>query len=101
MPAAGIQEDVDDLRELQEVVPSPFRAAFGRARVEAQSGSAPEFEHHGTDESYRDAFEVRLLRRRGKRADEEARWNALGRSGWELVGLTEKHAAFKRRAVSR
>ncbi|MEO5632451.1 hypothetical protein, partial [Gaiella sp.] len=41
-------------------------------------------------------FEYRLEKRRGKRSADEADWNALGRKGWELVGLTHKHAAFKR-----
>ena len=41
-------------------------------------------------------FEYRLVRRRGKRSADEADWNFLGREGWELVGVTGKHAAFKR-----
>jgi len=42
-------------------------------------------------------LEYRLERRRRRRAAEEASWNALGRRGWELVDVTGKHAAFKRR----
>ena len=75
----------------QEVSPSPFRKAFDRARNEALQGpggpiaavEAPEFEY-------------RLVKRSGKRAADEADWNALGGKGWELVGVTRKHAAFKR-----
>ena len=80
-------------RELDgsEVSPSPFRTVFDRARSEALQGvggplaavEAPQFEH-------------RLVKRSGKRSVDEADWNALGRKGWELVGVTRKHAAFKR-----
>ena len=50
------------------------------------------------------AFEYALIKRGKKRSAEETLWNALGLEGWELVGVTGKHAAFKRRlanAVSR
>ena len=42
-------------------------------------------------------FEYALLKRGKKRSAEETLWNALGLEGWELVGVTGKHAAFKRR----
>ena len=45
------------------------------------------------------AFEYALLKRGKKRSAEETLWNALGLEGWELVGVTGKHAAFKRRLV--
>ena len=77
------------------VPPSPFRAAFGRARHEALAAtapppSAPELELGPPD------WEFRLVERSGKRKHEQERWNALGRQGWELVGITGRHAAFKR-----
>ena len=77
--------------------PSPFRAAFGRARVEAHSAVGPSREPPGIEATPgRFEFEYRLVRRRGKRSADEADWNSLGRQGWELVGVTGKHAAFKR-----
>ena len=33
----------------------------------------------------------------GESSADELLWNALGLEGWELVGVTVKHAAFKRR----
>jgi hypothetical protein len=93
MPSSSTTHDVDDT----EVSPSPFRAAFDRARGEALLASGPTHEPLDTaGEPERPAFEYRLERRRGKRSADVADWNALGRSGWELVGVTGKHAAFKR-----
>ena len=93
-------------------MPTPFRHAFSRARVEAlgvgglpleqlhRSGKGHKGKKTGKKSSGRAAalprFEYRLEGRRRKRAAEEARWNALGCKGWELVGVTRKHAAFKR-----
>ena len=74
---------------------SPFRAAFDRARVEAQAAAGPSHEPLSGG-AERSAFEYRIERRRGKRSADEADWNALGLEGWELVGVTGKHAAFKR-----
>ena len=80
--------------------PSPFRAAIGRARIEALTGPGAGFESHRAEAgAERPEFEYRLVRRRGKRSAQEAAWNELGRQGWELVGVTGKHAAFKRRAA--
>ncbi len=76
-------------------VPSPFRAAFDRARTEAHAAVGPSHEPLD-DAARRPAFEYRLERRSGKRSADEADWNTLGRVGWELVGVTGKHAAFKR-----
>jgi hypothetical protein len=82
--------------------PSPFRHAFGRARVEAIAAGGLMLEDEplaATSESESPAhprFEYRLERRRKKRSADEADWNAFGRRGWELVGVTRKHAAFKR-----
>lgn len=70
---------------------SPFRAAFSRARGE--SGAAGALPVHV--EPFR-LFEYRVDRRRGKRKADVAAWNALGLEGWELVGVTRKHATFKR-----
>jgi hypothetical protein len=77
--------------DVPDVSSSPFRAAIGRARIEALAATTG-----GAAAGAERAFEYRLLRRAGKRSAEEARWNALGRAGWELVGVTAKHAAFKR-----
>ena len=74
-----------------EMSPSPFRTAFDRARSEALQGPGGPI---AAAEPRR--FEYRLVKRSGKRAADEADWNALGRRGWELVGITRKHAAFKR-----
>ena len=86
--------------ENTEASPSPFRDAFGRARVEALAagGLALEQEPQALESERHRAtrFEYRLERRRGKRSADQADWNALGRDGWELVGVTGKHAAFKR-----
>ena len=93
MPTSSTAPDFEDT----EVSPSPFRAAFDRARVEALSATGPVREPLDTvDDPERPAFEYRLERRRGKRSADEAAWNALGLEGWELVGVTGKHAAFKR-----
>ena len=98
MSAASTGEDLDD----DGVSPSPFRAAFGRARIEALAGTGlRDGEPAGDDLP---GFEYALLKRGKKRSGDEELWNALGLEGWELVGVTGKHAAFKRRlanAVSR
>jgi hypothetical protein len=83
-----------------EVPSSPFRAAIGRARIEALAGPGVGLEAHRTEAAAeRPELEYRLVRRRGKRSAQEAAWNELGRQGWELVGVTGKHAAFKRRVA--
>ena len=75
--------------------PSSFRAAFGGARIEALAGTgAPGLEGEPSDE--RVAFEYTLLKRGKKRSADETLWNARGLEGWQLVGATGKHAAFKR-----
>jgi hypothetical protein len=86
-----------------ESMPSPFRHAFSRARVEAlTAGGLPieELEELGEVRlaAAGPTWEYRLERRTGKRSADEAEWNAFGRDGWELVGVTAKHAAFKRRS---
>jgi len=93
MSAASMGEGFDDHR----VSPSPFRAAFGRARIEALAGTGlgRDAEAGGDDLP---GFEYALLKRSKKRSADEELWNALGLEGWELVGVTGKHAAFKRRA---
>lgn len=96
MHPASAAHDLEDT----EALPSPFRAAFGRARVEARAATGPPSEPLGV-EVERPAFEYRLERRRGKRSADEAAWNDLGRKGWELVGVTDRHAAFKRRRRGR
>ena len=84
-------------REIEDigVSPSPFRAAFDRARIEAYAAPGPSHEPLA-DVRLRPTFEYRLVRRSGKRSADEVDWNTLGRNGWELVGVTRKHAAFKR-----
>ena len=91
MPSSSAAREIEDT----EVSPSPFRAAFDRARVEAYAASGPSHEPLA-DVQLRPTFEYRLARRSGKRSADEADWNTLGRNGWELVGMTRKHAAFKR-----
>ena len=92
MSAAGTGEAFDE----REVASSPFRAAFGRARIEALAGTGAGREAEAADRDERSAFEYALLKRGKKRSADERLWNALGREGWELVGVTGKHAAFKR-----
>jgi hypothetical protein len=76
---------------------SPFRTAFGRARIEALTATSQLREPRDRTSANDADFEYRLLKRKGKRSAEEACWNALGREGWELVAVTRRHAAFKRR----
>ena len=78
-----------------EEAASPFRTAFGRARIEAFTATGPTCESP-QDGGERAEFEYLLLKRRGKRSAEESAWNEFGREGWELVGVTDRHAAFKR-----
>jgi hypothetical protein len=92
MPTTSTGEDLDEY----EVPPSPFRAAFGRARIEALAGTGVGREA-AEDDRAQAAFEYALLKRGKKRSAEEELWNALGLEGWELVGVTGRHAAFKRR----
>lgn len=75
--------------------PSPFRAAFGRARIEALGAGAPPL-HDDRSDVCRPRLEYRIERRSGKRRRDLKRWNALGRVGWELVVVTGKLAYFKR-----
>ncbi len=91
MDATAAARDLD----LSGVPPSPFRYAFGRARGEALAagGLALEPDRPAAAQA---RFEYRLEKRTGKRSADEADWNALGRRGWELVGVTGKHAACKR-----
>ena len=96
MESAGAAQEFDAL----EVSPSPFRKAFDRARSEALQGHGGSLALDQRPAVERTRFEYRLERRRGKRSADEANWNALGGQGWELVGVTRKHAAFKRRAAS-
>jgi hypothetical protein len=75
--------------------PTPFRAAFSRARVESlAAGGVPVHV-----EPVR-AFEYRIEKRRRKGKADVAFWNKLGLAGWELVGVTKKHATFKRERVA-
>jgi hypothetical protein len=85
-------ERLDD----SEAEASPFRVAFGRARLEASSATGPTPNPGRQGMDARAEFEYRLLKRRGKRSAEEAAWNELGSNGWELVSVTDRHAAFKR-----
>jgi len=98
--------------ELVDIPPEPgdatsFRSAFSRARDAAREvpdrpePAAPLRPVAGVAVSPpapgRDVvFEVRIERRRGKRARDAARWNELGRKGWELVAVERKHAFFRR-----
>ena len=54
----------------------PFRAAFGRARIEALAGTGVGRDAEAAAEDA--AFEYALLRRGKKRTREEELWNALG-----------------------
>jgi hypothetical protein len=89
MSAASVTHELNDD---DQVASSPFRSAFGRARIEALTGTGSppgrELEHV--------EFEYLLVKRRKKRPAEEAAWNELGQQGWELVGVTDLQAAFKR-----
>jgi hypothetical protein len=91
MSATSTGDDFDE----DEASPSPFRAAFGRARIEALAGTGVGRDAETAAEDA--SFEYALLRRGKKRTREEELWNALGLEGWELVSMSGKHAAFKRR----
>ena len=94
MSATSAAHDLEDT----EGSASPFRTAIGRARVEAFTATVPAREAVSAEGvPTQPRFEYRLERRRGKRSADEADWNVLGSKGWELVGVTRKHAAFKRR----
>lgn len=86
--------------DVSEVSPSPFRTAFDRARSEALQGPGGPLAADPRPVPAQLQFEYRLEKRQGKRSADEADWNELGRKGWELVGVTGKHAAFKRRVAS-
>jgi len=73
----------------------------GRARIEALSATESAREQVGDVALERPELEYRLLKRRGKRSAEETAWNKLGKKGWELVGVTSTHAAFRRRVLGR
>lgn len=96
MESTGAAHELDD----PEVSPSPFRRAFDRARNEALQGSGGPLASDSRPLPEVSQFEYRLEKRRGKRSADVADWNELGCKGWELVGLTRKHAAFKRRVAS-
>jgi hypothetical protein len=75
---------------------SPFRAAFAEARREATRtlGAADDA---AVEDAWAGArFETRIQKRLGSRSRDQARWNELGRSGWELVAVNGKHAFFRR-----
>jgi len=96
MEPTGAAHELDD----PEVSPSPFRRAFDRARNEALQGTGGPLASDPRPLPEVSQFEYRLEKRRGKRSADVADWNELGRKGWELVGVTQKHAAFRRHAPS-
>jgi len=89
--------------------PSPFRAAFAKAReegtavVESQGLDRPELQRVTSDEERAgrceppaDRFEVRIEKRRGKRSADTEHWTDLGAEGWELIAVVGKEAYFRR-----
>lgn len=96
MESAGAAPEFDT----PDVSPSPFRRAFDRARSEALQGPGGPLAADSRAAPTKWQFEYRLEKRRGKRSADVADWNELGRKGWELVGVTRKHAAFKRCVAS-
>jgi hypothetical protein len=96
MESAATTEQLDP----PEVSPSSFRTAFDRARTEALQGTGGPLAADSRPAWTHPQFEYRLEKRRGKRSADVADWNDLGRKGWDLVGVTRKHAAFKRRIAS-
>ena len=67
-------------------VPSPFRSAFARARVEARGAGDP---GAGDPPLATTPFP-------GEHGDEQP-WGKLGLDGWELVSVVGKRAFFRRR----
>jgi hypothetical protein len=75
---------------------SPFRAAFAEARREATRTLGTADDPAVEDVWAGARFETRIQKRLGSRSRDVARWNELGRSGWELVAVNGKHAFFRR-----
>jgi hypothetical protein len=82
---------------------SPFHSAFSQARRESRGAGIEMIRSKDPDpmEPERPTYEVRIEKRSGKRSADTARWNELGRQGWELVSVVGKKAYFRRIAVRR
>lgn len=109
-PMGARPEDLDLKMHVVEGT-SPFRAAFTQARLEGRiAGDVMVAAHASKRKRERktvktrpatpapaaDGFEVRIEKRRGKRAMDASRWNELGHDGWELVAVVGKQAFFRR-----
>jgi len=101
-------EEIEPEADLVEA-PSPFRAAFARAREEGMALVVPQRpekselqeaaaveEHAGRSRPPAGRFEFRIEKRRGKRSADSKRWNKLGDKGWELVAVVGREAFFRR-----
>ena len=104
--------------DLDPTEATPFRAAFAEARrgnrrtaaiateteteTETDKVDREWVDQEWVDREWADQrwagsrFEVRIQKRLGTRAADTARWNKLGRKGWELVAVDRKHAFFRR-----
>jgi len=89
-----------DMSEASAAVPSGFRDAIARARLATADSvltPAPPPDATSADADPADRFEYRVKRTKGSGRRRRASLEALGRRGWELVGVDGGFAYLKRR----
>jgi len=84
-------------RPKQPKAATSFRAAFAEARSEGRPTVAVVADAARGEQKWSGAqYEVRIEKRLGSRAADVARWNKLGRKGWQLIAVDRKQAFFHR-----